>query len=195
VETDLARVLDAAGARASPALETEQLDGWWLRAAEGFTGRANSVLPVASGRMPLAAKLEAVERFYAARGLPAAYLVSPAAAPSDLDTVLAARGYRRTTAVLVQTAALDVSGADALPSRPDRRWLDTWAAGSGRTEAEADIALRILERVTLPQSRRQPSELGDRAKACRRAPRGRGARRLPDGDPPAVTPAGGAAAA
>lgn len=152
MDEGLAGVLDAVGSRAWPGLETEQFDGWSLRAAEGFTGRANSVLPAAAGRLPLTAKLEAVERFYAARGLPASYLLSPAAAPPDLDAILAERGYRQSPAVLVQTAALPAVRADGLPGEPDRGWIETWAAGSGRTEAQVGTALRILERVTVPQA-------------------------------------------
>ena len=50
--------------------EEEWLGGWLLRAAEGFTGRANSVLPLADPGLPLDDALDAVTRWYAARGLP-----------------------------------------------------------------------------------------------------------------------------
>ena len=50
--------------------EEEWLGGWLLRAAEGFTGRANSALPLADPGLPLDEALDAVTRWYAARGLP-----------------------------------------------------------------------------------------------------------------------------
>lgn len=54
-----------------PAVEIEVLGDWWLQAADGFTGRANSVQPSGSPGVPLDAALERVCGFYAERGLPA----------------------------------------------------------------------------------------------------------------------------
>lgn len=50
--------------------QEEWLGGWLLRAAEGFTGRANSVLPLGDPGLPLDGALDAVTRWYRARGLP-----------------------------------------------------------------------------------------------------------------------------
>ncbi|CAM5733398.1 hypothetical protein SFUMM280S_04446 [Streptomyces fumanus] len=46
---ELARIT----ARAWPPVESERLGGWELRAAAGFTRRANSVLPLGDPGMPL----------------------------------------------------------------------------------------------------------------------------------------------
>lgn len=62
--------LERAAALAMPALEQESLGDWRLRAAQGFTGRANSVLPLGSPGVPLALALSRVVDFYATRGLP-----------------------------------------------------------------------------------------------------------------------------
>ncbi len=45
--------------------------GWLLRAAGGFTGRANSALATGDPGMPLAGAAAEVCRWYTARGLPA----------------------------------------------------------------------------------------------------------------------------
>jgi N-acetylglutamate synthase len=54
-----------------PALETEPLGEWLLRAAGGYSGRANSVLAVGDPGVPLDDALHRVRAFYADRGLPA----------------------------------------------------------------------------------------------------------------------------
>jgi len=57
--------------RGWPAILSEQLGDWELRAANGFTGRANSVAVHGDPGLPAAEAIAAVEEFYAANGLPA----------------------------------------------------------------------------------------------------------------------------
>ena len=49
--------------------------GWRLRAAEGFTGRANSVLALGDPGLPLPAAVDAAEGWYTSRGLPPRFAV------------------------------------------------------------------------------------------------------------------------
>jgi ribosomal protein S18 acetylase RimI-like enzyme len=64
---DLERVA-AFGWRAA---DEDRLGEWLLRAADGFTGRANSALAIGEPGMSLPAAIEEVTRWYGARGLPA----------------------------------------------------------------------------------------------------------------------------
>jgi ribosomal protein S18 acetylase RimI-like enzyme len=48
----------------------ERLGEWLLRAAEGFTGRANSALPLGDPGMPVGEAVDAVTDWYRSRGLP-----------------------------------------------------------------------------------------------------------------------------
>ncbi|WKX12356.2 GNAT family N-acetyltransferase [Streptomyces sp. NL15-2K] len=64
---ELARV----SARAWRPVESERLGEWELRAAGGFTRRANSVLPLGDPGIPLDEALSVVRRWYGDRGLPA----------------------------------------------------------------------------------------------------------------------------
>lgn len=68
--------------RGWPAVEQEPLGEWTLRAAAGFTRRANSVQALGDPGLPLPRALAAVRAWYAARGLPAyVEVISPARRP------------------------------------------------------------------------------------------------------------------
>jgi GNAT superfamily N-acetyltransferase len=73
-------------------LEREELGDWLLRAAHGFTGRANSVLPIGEPGIPLDLALETVQSWYAARSLPAMFQM-PLPLHADLNAELTARGW------------------------------------------------------------------------------------------------------
>ncbi|GAB3590728.1 GNAT family N-acetyltransferase [Angustibacter peucedani] len=107
--------------------------GWRLRAAEGFTGRANSALAVGDPGLPLEAAVDAVEAWYGERGLPARFGLpwpldaraapaeddGPPARDSAVDTELRARGYALDTPTLVLTAApREVAAAVVVPGQP-----------------------------------------------------------------------------
>ena len=113
---ELARI----AARAWPAVEREPLGGWLLRAADGFTHRANSVLALGDPGMPLDAALERVTAWYAARGLPAcAQLTTGGEGTEDrLVAELEARGWRVVVTAEVWTAGLAavVDAASGAPS-------------------------------------------------------------------------------
>jgi N-acetylglutamate synthase len=100
-----------------PAAEVKPLDGWRLRFNHGVTNRGSSVWPgPREGPLPLAARLDAVERFYAERGAAAMYKLTPVADPPELDAVLAARGYEASPPVSVEVA--DAAAVAALAPPP-----------------------------------------------------------------------------
>jgi ribosomal protein S18 acetylase RimI-like enzyme len=108
MSNELIAHIDELAANAWPPLINQGLGGWRLRYANGISQRANSALPNAMyGPTTLEERLVAVEEFYAQRGLPARYQLCPALQPPELDTVLAARGYRRIADTFVQTAPLE----------------------------------------------------------------------------------------
>ena len=63
--------LEVIAAKGWRATEEERLGGWLLRAAQGFTGRANSALAAGDPEIPLVEAVLAVRRWYAERKLPA----------------------------------------------------------------------------------------------------------------------------
>jgi N-acetylglutamate synthase len=139
-DDDEIRALEEVGAAIWVAPESDELDGWRLRAARGFTGRANSVLPNAAGTLPLTEKIERAEAWYADRGLPARFQLTDASLPRGLDDALAARGYVvPQQPVCVETAPLPAVEADArveLAPEPDGGWVDLWAGSRGFGDPE-----------------------------------------------------------
>ncbi|WP_410811849.1 GNAT family N-acetyltransferase [Micromonospora sp. 067-2] len=107
--------LERAADEAWPAPTRSRLGDWLLRAADGWTGRANSALPIGDPDRPLPAAVDAVERWYAEHGRPAMINTPlPLAAPvgAELDD----RGWGSRPPTLVQIARLPLSApTDADP--------------------------------------------------------------------------------
>ncbi|MBN6036675.1 N-acetyltransferase [Amycolatopsis sp. 195334CR] len=64
-----AETLELQCALAWPPVTGERLGNWWLRAADGFTGRANSALAIGDPGLPLAGALDRVCDFAHSHGL------------------------------------------------------------------------------------------------------------------------------
>ena len=135
-----------------PPVEREELGGWLLRAATGFTGRGNSVLPLGDPGMPVSDAVDRCERWYDERGLrPLFALFGPAGFAANDDPLgreLLGRDYEQINNALVLTAAVaslppeapDASGGHVqLEASPSQPWWDTWAAWDARV-APADEA-------------------------------------------------------
>ncbi|MFE2874669.1 GNAT family N-acetyltransferase [Streptomyces roseus] len=143
---ELARV----GARAWQPLESELLGEWTLRAAGGFTRRANSVLPLGDPGVPLDEALSRVTAWYAERELPAYVQTATGAVGTQelLGAELERRGWVNEVSAQVRIAALaplaDVdTGAGASGVRlsrvPDEEWLGMY----GRVK-DPEVARRVL---------------------------------------------------
>ncbi|MFD9909863.1 GNAT family N-acetyltransferase [Streptomyces sp. NPDC059063] len=125
---ELARVC----ARSWRPVESERLGEWELRAASGFTRRANSALPLGDPGRPLDEALAFVRSWYADRGLPA-YIQAATGAEGTQEALCAeldARGWRRevTTRVhiggLAPVGDLDADAGRVVLSRDvDAAWL------------------------------------------------------------------------
>ncbi|XKK63216.1 GNAT family N-acetyltransferase [Streptomyces sp. ARC32] len=140
---ELARV----AARAWRPVGSERLGGWELRAAGGFTRRANSVLPLGDPGLPLDEALTAVRRWYGERGLPA-YVQTATGAEGTQELLCAElerRGWVREVTAEVWTGGLApvadlAEGAGVVLSREaDEAWLARY-----RRKGVSDVALRVL---------------------------------------------------
>lgn len=157
---DLAAELDELEARAWPALNATECDGWVFRWSHGNVPRANSVWPRKGGRRSVADRVAKAEAFYASKGAPPRFQVSDCAEPPNLASVLATNGYTGGPATLLQIADLAAASAAAgtpsglveLAPRADDEWLSLWAATRDRSMVDAEIVRAILAAVTLPST-------------------------------------------
>ncbi|NGO81437.1 GNAT family N-acetyltransferase [Streptomyces sp. YC504] len=135
---ELARV----AARSWQPVESERLGDWELRAADGFTRRANSVLALGDPGMPLDRALAFVREWYAERGLPAFVQTSTGAEGTHelLCAELESRGWAAETHAQVRIGGLaPVGDIDAdvdrvrLSRTCDEAWLSRYQRGAGRS--------------------------------------------------------------
>ena len=134
-----------------PALESETAGGWMLRAAGGWTKRANSANPL-SPAGPFETVKTAAETFYPGRGLPAIFRITPLA-PPDADAALAAAGYTIFDPSLVMTMPLAAGLADdrvRLERIPTAEWLAAFATTNGLPAAMRATHDAIVHAIALP---------------------------------------------
>lgn len=134
-------------ARAWRPVESERLGEWELRAAAGFTRRANSVLPLGDPGLPLDEALTVVRRWYGDRGLPA--YVQTATGGEGTQELLCAelegRGWVREVTAELWTGALApladrAEGTGVVLSREaDEAWLARY-----RRKGVSEVALKVL---------------------------------------------------
>ncbi|MEV6173379.1 GNAT family N-acetyltransferase [Streptomyces sp. NPDC051954] len=133
--------------RAWRPVESERLGEWELRAASGFTRRANSVLPLGDPGLPLDEALTAVRRWYGDRGLPA-YIQTATGAEGTQELLCAElerRGWTREVTAemwvggLAPVADRAAGAGVALSRAADAAWL-----GRYQRKGVSDVALKVL---------------------------------------------------
>ncbi|TXS53319.1 GNAT family N-acetyltransferase [Streptomyces sp. uw30] len=134
-------------ARAWRPVESERLGEWELRAASGFTRRANSALPLGDPGLPLPAALDAVRRWYDARGLPA--YVQTATGAEGTQELLCAElerlGWVREVSAELWIGALapvadrDEDAGVVLSRQADDAWLTRY-----QRKGVSEVALKVL---------------------------------------------------
>ena len=85
-----------------PGLQVLVYDGWILRFANGYTRRANSIIPLYSSTKDPVEKIGFCEKVYGDKGLPTIFKLTAASEPQELDLLLAERGYRAEALTSVQ---------------------------------------------------------------------------------------------
>lgn len=158
--------LERVAARGWPAPDTEPLGEWILRAAEGWTNRANSALAVGDPGRPLAEAVDAVVVWYAERGL-TPRVTTPLPLAAAVADALAAAGWTAQPTTLVQTAPLRAIPAAPpgavevhLATAPSPRWLAEVGARRGPLPTAARHVLTAVDEVRFAEARGEGGLLG-----------------------------------
>ncbi|WP_189835777.1 GNAT family N-acetyltransferase [Streptomyces zaomyceticus] len=142
--------LARATARAWQPVESEALGEWTLRASDGFTRRANSVLPLGDPGLPVTDALTRVRAWYAARGLPA-YIQTATGAEGTQELLCAAldrHGWRREVSAEVRIGALAPIGdldADISAVRLSRTVDESWLRRYRRSGEPGPAVRSVLD--------------------------------------------------
>jgi ribosomal protein S18 acetylase RimI-like enzyme len=143
--------LERAAMRAWPALETVEDAGWIVRAARGYTRRANCATALGAPGGELAARIGWAEAQLAGRGLPAIFRVPSVGGPDGLDAALAAAGYRRADEAVVMTLELAGPALAPAPGGIDAvaldAWLDLYDRFGGKAGAQREVHRALLEAI------------------------------------------------
>lgn len=119
--------IERVAATAWPTKERATAGEWVLSAGDGFSRRRNSTTPCGPPPLDLERRVEDVAAWYAVRGLPPLYRITPMCDPS-IDRMLDERGYRFESATVVMTRPLGAPEAVAgIVSSPvvTEAWVST----------------------------------------------------------------------
>lgn len=136
-----------------PPLQFAWVGDWLLRAADGYTGRANSALPLGDPGMPLDAAVEQVVAWYAERDQPAliqlAHETGAAPRATALGALLEQRGWRffQSTLVMTLPAPMTLSSDDVRVDVTTGPTDDWWATASPRALDHRATLAELLTHV------------------------------------------------
>ncbi|MCA3564064.1 MAG: GNAT family N-acetyltransferase [Methylocystis sp.] len=138
-----------------PAVSTLLMDGWVVRFAHGYSGRANSASAVVPGALMPEPLLDTIEQLYDDAGLPPSVRVTPLAGP-DVEPLLLRRGYRikdqSRMMILPLERYRDIAPDPRvrLEGAPSRRWLAGVSSHQEPSKRSADHLFAIVGHLRVP---------------------------------------------
>ena len=148
-----------------PAIERERLGAWTLRFSDGFTRRANSVLPVGDPGVALEVAVGRCEAAYTARGLEPRFQLREGHTFEGVAELLSDRGYRPEYPATLLAGALPAGVAQI-----SRLTCGPAVAGVGRDMARGVTALGYDGRGALARDPRSHLAATVVRAAARRGP-------------------------
>lgn len=147
------RKMEELSMNAWPTLYTKFYDGWVLRFANGYTRRANAVIPIYESTIPLDEKIDFCEKEYASYNLPTLFKLTTRSNPIGIDARLEERGYVRDNEAALRILDLGQyirheSQGVTIESQFSNEWLDGFFHCSNITDEKTQLtAKRILDNI------------------------------------------------
>jgi ribosomal protein S18 acetylase RimI-like enzyme len=136
-----------------PAREIERYKGWIIHFNDGITWRANSVLPIGPiNDTRLEDAIEHIITYYCERRTPAAFKITEASKPDDLDETLEEMGFEKRMVTYVQTIPIQELSC-VYPRVPvdiikvDDASIDTLMYESGFDSPAVEARRGIIKRI------------------------------------------------
>jgi N-acetylglutamate synthase len=144
--------IEELSANAWPALQTVLYDGWILRFANGYTRRANSVLPLYPSRLPPEEKIGWCEDLYHQRLLPAIFKLAGRNEARQLNGLLLELGYHAEADTSVQMVELrgfsdEIAPDIRLTTVLTAEWEASFGSMSGLREDQQAKHAQILAAI------------------------------------------------
>jgi hypothetical protein len=150
------RQIEEAAMNAWPARHQQLFDGWLLRFTDGYTKRANSVMPVYESSLNVDDKIDYCEEYYRHMGLPPIFRLTPLA-QGKLDLALEERGYPKIDPTRVMTLELtDWQSPTPVGASwrelPLEQWMGVYSEISGSLIERQPAHVQILRNILNPHS-------------------------------------------
>lgn len=150
------RDIEELSMNAWPSLQTKLYDGWVLRFANGYTRRANAVIPIYESTIPINEKIDFCEKEYAAHNLSTKFKLTAESIPQELDARLEERGYIKDNETALRILDLGQYLCHnpqevTIDSKFSNEWLDGFFRCSNISDEKTQItAKRILDNILGP---------------------------------------------
>lgn len=151
VKHSLIRKIETLSFKALPALEQRFYDGWLLRYANGYTRRANSVNPIYGSSEDVNIKINQCEQVYAQKNRPTIFKMTNAVYPTDLDAMLADKGYHKEAETYVYSVSLVGLGTASkyvqIQSNLSTTWVEQFARLNRIPKQNRDTLYKMLSLI------------------------------------------------
>lgn len=135
-----------------PGFNVSFYDGWVMRSAQGYTKRANSVIPIYDSTEDLPTKVQQVEKFYQSKGLPAIFKLTNTPSHSELEKYLKSLGYSFQGETSVQILQIDdnfvFDTTDlSIYNTLEEIWKDKFVSLNNVPENSRELMANLLKRI------------------------------------------------